>query len=158
MKFTPHILTMKSSLYRIMLAFMLPLFSSSFFSCQGPAENTAIKISIDQLEVEMGRSIRVEAQLGDVGAEERMIMLPFINGKRWGSHEFADKDGKASFIIPLPNPGPALVQVIAVEAETDTWLGLKDETLLKTGTYMPECELKSKTELVLVKNRKVRDL
>ena len=84
------------------------------------------------------------------------MFLPFVNGKRWGSHEFADKDGQASFIIPLPNPGPALIQVIAVPVETDTWLGLEtQDRRLKAGTFMPECENKSNTLLVEVQYRDV---
>ena len=85
-----------------------------------------------------------------------MVLLPFVNGKRWGSHEFPDGEGRAGFIIPFPNPGPALIQVIAVPAETDTWMGLEEENpLLKTGTFMPDCDVSSNTLLVNVRNREI---
>ncbi len=104
----------------------------------------------------MGRTVNVEAVLKNNNPEDRMILLPFVNGRRWGSHEFAGKDGKASFIIPLPNPGPALIQVIAVPADTNTWQGLKSgHKLLKAGRYMPDSVTGSNTVLVQVKHRKV---
>jgi hypothetical protein len=144
------------SLFFNLLSAILLLTSFSFHSCKDQSSKFPIHISVDIDQVEMGRTIQIEAVLKDFNPGERMILLPFVNGKRWGSNEFADKNGTASFIIPLPNPGPALIQVIAVPAQTDTWLGLDPfDRLLKTGTYMPESEHKSNTCLVEVKDRDV---
>ena len=126
------------------------------FSGCGPSTKSPIRIEIDRDQVEMGRTIMVDAVLESHDPAVSMILLPFVNGKRWGSHEFADEQGGASFIIPLPNPGPALIQVIAVPALTDTWLGLEEfDPLLKTGTFMPESEIRSNTVLVQVNNRRI---
>jgi hypothetical protein len=81
--------------------------------------------------------------------------LPFVNGKRWGSHEFANHLGQASFDIPLPNPGPAMIQVIVLPADRDDWMGLEDYSLLQAGTFMPENGIRSNTLVVEVKSREI---
>ncbi len=132
------------------------LASISLTSCGDSSSNFPIQIQVNKEQVVMGRTIQVEAALDNIKAEDRMILLPFVNGRRWGSHEFADQNGKASFIIPLPHPGPALIQVIAIPATTETWLGLEENNpLLKAGTYMPEAKLKSNTSIIEVHSRKV---
>ena len=133
-------------------------FISTLFliSCKDHSSKFPVKISVDKVEVGMGRTVNVEAVLKNITPADRMILLPFVNGRRWGSHEFAGRDGKASFIIPLPNPGPALIQVIAVPADTNTWQGLKStNALLKAGAYIPDRVTGSNTVLVQVKHRKV---
>ena len=125
-------------------------------SCDSEGGNNPIQITVSDEVVKMGRTLIVDAVLKDKIQGERMIFLPFVNGKRWGSHEFADADGKASFIIPFPNPGVALIQVIAVPATADNWLGMDPhDRLLKTGTFMPETDIKSNFLIVEVKNRAV---
>ncbi len=116
-------------------------FISALFliSCNGRSSKFPVQISVDKTEIGMGRTVNVEAFLKNNNPDDHMILLPFVNGRRWGSHEFAGKDGKARFIIPLPNPGPALIQVIAVPADTNNWQGLTSENkLLKAGAYMPD--------------------
>jgi hypothetical protein len=145
------------SLFFNMLTAILVLLSASLISCVNQTSNFPIQITVNKDQVSMGRTVMVEAVLENNQSQGRMILLPFVNGKRWGSHEFADKDGKASFIIPLPNPGPAMIQVIAVPAENDTWLGLEPfDRLLKTGTYMPESETKSNSCLIEVAYRNMK--
>jgi hypothetical protein len=125
-------------------------------SCKDHSSKFPVHITVDNVEVGMGRTVNVEAVLKNNNPEDRMILLPFVNGRRWGSHEFANKDGKAGFIIPLPNPGPALIQVIAVPADTSNWQGLKSgNKLLKAGAYMPDSVTGSNTVLVQVKHRKI---
>lgn len=125
-------------------------------SCSEQPTKLPIQITVDQSRILMGRTVVVQATLKQSELVDRMILLPFVNGKRWGSHEFVDPEGRASFIIPLPHPGPALVQVIAVPADTDNWLGLDPQnSLLKAGTYMPECDQKSNTLQIEVKRREV---
>lgn len=143
----------KSLIFNVLLGIMI-LFSVSLISCLDQSSKFPIEISVDKDQVGMGRTVKVEAVIKTADAGKRTILLPFVNGRRWGSHEFADKDGRASFIIPLPHPGPALIQVMAVPAETDTWMGLEPhDRLLKAGTYMPEGDQKSNTVLVETKYR-----
>jgi hypothetical protein len=132
------------------------LLLSIIHSCQPEGADQPIRITVSNEVVDMGRTLRVEAVIEEPGDDKRTILLPFVNGKRWGSHEFADGKGRASFIIPFPNPGPALIQVIAVPAQTDTWMGLEEhDPLLKTGTFMPECDIRSNTLLVNVRRREI---
>ena len=133
--------------------YVLTLF---LISCENETSRFPIQISADKDHIEMGRTVKVEAKLQGPLTSDRIVLLPFVNGRRWGSNEFADKNGKASFIIPLPNPGPALIQVIAVPAETDSWMGLKpDNKLLFAGTYIPDSVTSSNTLLVKVKHRNI---
>ena len=119
------------------------------FSCEQREGGEDIQITLSQNVIEMGRSIHLEARLDPDQLEEGMIFLPFVNGKRWGAHEFADGEGRASFQIPLPNPGPAVVQVLALPPDREDWMGLEDYRLLQAGTFMPEAGLRSNTLLVL---------
>jgi hypothetical protein len=128
----------------------------SFASCQQGEADHPIEITVSSTTAEMGRTVTIDAFLRETGSQDRMLLLPFVNGKRWGSQGFPDAEGRASFILPLPNPGPALIQVIGVPAQTDTWMGLEEhDPLLKTGTFMPECEMTSNTLLVQVKHRNI---
>jgi hypothetical protein len=63
----------------------------------------------------MGHSVMVEAAVtldnGQPGAG--CLLLLYVNGRRWGSHETTDEHGKARFLLPLPNPGRMFIQVLA---------------------------------------------
>jgi hypothetical protein len=128
----------------------LPVVFSS--SCSEKASKTPVEIHSEQDKALMGQTVTVTARIRE-GGSERMILLPFVNGRRWGSHEFADADGKATFLLPMPNPGPALIQVLALPSDTDDFLGLEDYPLLKTKTFMPEEGMKSNTLLIGVGKR-----
>jgi hypothetical protein len=67
-----------------------------------------------------------------------LVLLPFVNGRRWGAHERTDDNGQAKFLIPLPNPGPAQVQVAAFPLWADHWMGLEEPDLLLAGRPQPE--------------------
>jgi hypothetical protein len=136
----------------IIAAFLLCAITLLIISCQSDTGNS-IQIDVNKTTVGMGKSIKVEAILQSGISQGKMVMLPYVNGKRWGSHEFVDQNGKARFILPLPNPGPAIIQVIAVPADNDNWMGLKDFKLLRTGSYMPTHKLSSNTVLVNVAPR-----
>jgi hypothetical protein len=142
-KFSTSILTT----FIVLCLFML-------FSCQSKEGKYPVQIKISEEVLEMGRSIKLEATLVAGSGEHKMVFLPFVNGKRWGAHEFADANGRASFQIPLPNPGPALVQVIALPADRDDWMGLEDYSLLQAGTFMPEEGMHSNMLTVQVNSRK----
>jgi hypothetical protein len=93
----------------------------------------------------MGRTAHVEAALevDGSGSPGDYILLPFVNQRRWGAHERPDDGGRASFSLPLPNPGPAHVQVLALPSDTDHWMGLTDPDLLLVGRPMPSAGIKS---------------
>lgn len=103
-----------------------------------------ITIKTSQQKIAMGKTIRVEAQCHGDGWRQPFILLPFVNEKRWGAHERPDAEGKAVFAIPLPNPGPARVQVVALPADPSNWMGLTDvatgepSELLLAGRPLPE--------------------
>jgi hypothetical protein len=93
--------------------------------------------------VPMGKVVRVEASLEYPESPTTYILLPFVNGRRWGAHERVGVEGTCEFLLPLPNPGPAHIQVIALASDTDHWMGLNDPDLLLAGHRMPEGGLRS---------------
>lgn len=64
---------------------------------------------------------------------EELLLLPFVNGRRWGAHERYAAGGVATFHIPLPNPGPAVLQVVGLPLDREHWMGLKDPDILLSG-------------------------
>ncbi len=72
-----------------------------------------VHLQADQARIGMGRTVTVHATatLPDGHPAAGRLLLPYVNGKRWGAHEYADADGKATFVLPLPSPGGAEVQV-----------------------------------------------
>jgi len=105
-------------------------------------QDVTVHITADRATIPMGCSVRVEAVVE--GAARDYILLPFVNQRRWGAHERPDAQGKATFILPLPNPGPAHVQVLALKSDTDYWMGLKEQQeLLLAGRPMPSEGIRS---------------
>lgn len=80
-------------------------------SADDQSAQVSIKASADRIG--MGRSVCVDAQVlsADGKPAANRLLLPYINGKRWGSHEITDNAGKATFLLPLPNPGIAEIVV-----------------------------------------------
>jgi hypothetical protein len=78
-----------------------------------PAPQPTVEIRADRARVGMGRTLTVTAtaKLPDGRPAAGRLLLPYVNGKRWGSHEYADARGRAIFMLPMPNPGIADVQV-----------------------------------------------
>ena len=124
-------------------------------SCKPNSHNSSVRITVDRQTVEMGKSIKVNASIRPDHPDKKMMMLPYVNGKRWGSHEFANQKGEAQFIIPLPNQGPAVVEVVAVPSDRDDWMGVTDYSLLKTGSIMPAELQKSNAVMVEVAGREI---
>ena len=81
------------------------------------AGGSSVRIEADSPRIGMGRSveIRVAATRADGRPAAGYLLLPYVNGKRWGAHEYADAEGRATMILPLPNPGLAEIQVEATE-------------------------------------------
>jgi len=102
--------------------------------------------------VQMGHSVQVEAQLQATQGNtiEGYILLPYVNLRRWGAHERPDAEGKASFLLPLPNPGPAHIQVVALPLHTDDWMGVTDRSILMAGRPMQDKGLRSNVAAVNV--------
>ena len=106
-------------------------------------QNTSagIIITVDHTSVPMGRTICVTANMSGVDGvlHSNYILLPIVNGRRWGAHERPDTGGHAVFLLPLPNPGPASIQVVAYKSDTDHWMGLEQhKDLLLAGYPMPQ--------------------
>ncbi len=84
----------------------------SMITAKNPAAAPRIRIKVNKERIEMGRSLEVTALAsypdGKPAAEH--LVLTYVNGKRWGAHEFTDKRGRATMHFPLPNPGIAEIQ------------------------------------------------
>lgn len=74
-----------------------------------------VQLRADRKRVGMGRCVTLHAvaSLPDGTPAAGWLLLPYVNGKRWGAHEFADSDGRAVWQLPLPNPGVAEIVVEA---------------------------------------------
>jgi hypothetical protein len=69
----------------------------------------SIQINANESSIPMGKTVQIEAAVetsGDLSARD-FLLLPFVNGRRWGAHERPDARGQARWSLPLPNPGPA---------------------------------------------------
>jgi len=107
-------------------------------------KNTSLRISADRDTLPMGRTVVVTAVFEpERGCAADYILLPYVNQRRWGSHERPDSEGKARFLLPLPNIGPAQIQVVAVKSDTDNWQGLGDMNLLLVGRPMQKGGIRS---------------
>lgn len=96
-----------------------------------------ISITADRSTVDMGLTVVVSAEFRpEKGDAQNYILLPFVNERRWGSHERPDENGKATFLLPLPNPGPTHIEIVAVLSDTEHWMGLKNQNLLVAGHPM----------------------
>ena len=99
-----------------------------------------IHISASRQSLPMGSTVIVEATVETSANEspQDYVLLPFVNERRWGAHERPSADGKATFMLPMPNPGPAHVQVLALKSDTDDWMGLStQQELLLAGRPLP---------------------
>lgn len=99
-----------------------------------------IQLSASRQSLPMGGTVIVEASIETSANEspQDYILLPFVNERRWGSHERPNPSGKAAFILPLPNPGWAHVQVLALKSDTPDWMGLAaQQELLLAGRPLP---------------------
>ena len=72
-----------------------------------------VNIQADQTRIGMGRRLAVTATatLNDAQPMVGSKLLPYVSGKRWGAHDYTDSQGRATFHLPLPNPGQFEIQV-----------------------------------------------
>jgi len=140
----------------------LALISSVFlvcFSCTNkPLQNGILTIKVDKSSIPMGRSVKLTAHLNLKPGESAndYLLLPYVNNRRWGSHERPDSNGDATFLLPLPNPGKALIQVIAIKAEPNNWMGTTNRDLLMVGKLLPDSGISSNELSINVKKRIMR--
>lgn len=93
-----------------------------------------ITIHTETTSPSMGGMLRIEAWTE--GCAD-MLLLPYVNGRRWGAHERVDENGRALFLLPMPNPGPARLQVAAIPLRGG-WMGCEDPNLLLAGRRLPD--------------------
>lgn len=88
-----------------------------------------VKVSIKTGRTSMGEGETIDviatAKLANGKSAVGFELLPFVNGKRWGAHEYTDSKGMAKFQIPIPRPGKARIKVLAVipqKLSDDRWI------------------------------------
>ena len=115
-----------------------------------PSLPPTLQIHADRETLAMGESVHIHARLSQA---QDQLLLPYVNGRRWGAHERPGPDGSAVWSLPLPNPGPARIEVIAVPAQPG-WMGHDDPDLLLAGRPMPASpSLRSNALLLEVSRR-----
>ena len=121
------------------------------------SQREGLQITANVQQIDMGRTVQIEASYtpsqGDSVRE--VILMPYVNGRRWGSHEFPDSNGRALLLLPLPNVGTAEIEVVAVPRDTSLWCGLKDYRPYLTGRPMPNAGLHSNKIDVDVRRRDI---
>jgi hypothetical protein len=134
---------------KLILLMKVALLSCVFlvcFSCTDKtSQNGFLTIKVDKNSIPMGRSVILTSHLNLKPGEspKDYLLLPYVNNRRWGSHERPDSNGDATFLLPMPNPGKVEIQVIAVRAEPNNWMGTSDRDLLMAGKFMPDSGLRS---------------
>lgn len=143
-----------SRIFRGLAGIMLAGIASVLVSC-GSGEK--VKISVDKNQIDMGRSVMVDAVYVPAagGSAEDVVLFPYVNQRRWGSHEFPDAKGHARFILPLPNVGPAEIQIVAMPRDTSKWYGVTDYTPYLTGKVIGSDGVRSNAETVTVNWREI---
>lgn len=141
-----------TSFFRLALACGIVL---GCLACGGNSSKDPITVKTDKDSIAMGHSIMVTAHINIKAGEspKDILLLPYVNQRRWGSHERPDSNGNATFLLPLPNPGNHEIQVIAVKADQDTWMGTSRKEFLVAGSIMPATDSISNVCRVSVKRR-----
>ncbi|HOX40142.1 MAG TPA: hypothetical protein PL033_19330 [Candidatus Brocadiia bacterium] len=90
-----------------------------------------VEISGNAERIGMGRTLEVSAavKVSEGQSAAGYLLLPYVDGKRWGAHEFTNAEGRATFLIPLPNPGEHEIVVMAkdpVEPPSEKWIWSSD--------------------------------
>ncbi|MCX6360655.1 MAG: hypothetical protein NT029_12645 [Armatimonadetes bacterium] len=98
-----------------MIMAALPAVSAILSLAPSGAPAPTVTIKVDQPRIGMGRALVVAAVARQANGKPAAgwEMLPYVNDRRWGPHEFADAAGRALFRIPLPTPGKAAIRVQA---------------------------------------------
>lgn len=126
------------------------------FSCTAKVlQNDSLTIKVDKNSISMGRSVTLTSHLSLKSGKslKDYLLLPYVNQRRWGSQERPDSNGNVTFLLPLPNPGKVEIQLIAVKAEPNNWMGTSNRELLMVGKFMPDLGLYSNEINVTITKR-----
>jgi hypothetical protein len=147
--------TCKEFLWLLQTAVMSSLILFNL-ACTGKSlQKDSVTIKTDKEFVPMGHSVMLTAHLNIRPGNQNKdyLLLPYVNQRRWGSHERPDSDGNATFLLPLPNPGKNVIQVVAVKAEPDKWMGSSRRDFLMVGSFIPDTGILSQELTVAVEKR-----
>jgi hypothetical protein len=117
-----------------------------------------LSIKASKQQITMGETVEIEANLktGKKDNSGQYILLPFVDRNRWGSHEFVNQNGEASFYLPLPNTGVVSIKVVDLPSDTDHWMGIKNKELLMAGHAIIERGIHSNTITIDIKTGEYR--
>jgi len=94
------------------------------------ADTPTVRISAHKDRLGMGRTVTLTAQATRANGEPAAgyLLLPYVNGARWGHHEYTDAQGRATFLLPLPNPGlqELQVEIREVPTEIEEWIWARE--------------------------------
>jgi hypothetical protein len=91
-------------------------------AAQGPTislypefRRVVVHLLVEPAHVPMGGSVVVHAtaMTRRDSPESGVSLWPYVNGKQWGVPATSDAAGHAVFVLPLPSPGPNVIQVAA---------------------------------------------
>ncbi len=113
------------------------------------AEDVMLRVSVSEGEIGMGRAVTVTAEATLAAGEPAVgrLLLPYVDGARWGSHEIADENGRATFHMPLPNAGLREIQVGvgAAGMAAEEWIWAEEladhQTIYAQGVFELEAPL-----------------
>jgi hypothetical protein len=136
LRFTPNLL------FLFLLLFGVP-----------KAHAATLAIAPDATSIPMGHSVALTVTVTpDAGAPAAdWLVLTFVNGRRWGAHQWTDAAGTTTFNLPLPNTGPQRIEAMAWSPNPnaaslpafDRWQGVVEHALLVAGARMPDAGLRS---------------
>jgi len=93
------------------------------------ASSLQIQVHLDPSVIEMGRSVCLDVFVSDENGVPipNCLILPYVNERRWGSHEVTNTKGRARIILPLPNVGLQQIVVRGIPDIFDTcWIWTQD--------------------------------
>ncbi len=80
---------------------------------QSAMAQQTVKLTVNKPRISMGQTVTITASISNT--QHRLLagipLLPYWNGRQWGAQEKTNAFGKAVFLIPLPDPGEARLQV-----------------------------------------------
>ncbi len=82
-------------------------------AAQAAGEELNIKLHLNRHTIGVGESLQlqVEVKRPDGTPFADCMVLPYVDGRRWGAHEYTDAAGKALCLLPLPLEGPHELKV-----------------------------------------------
>ena len=80
---------------------------------RGAMAQQSVKLIVNKSLISMGQTVTMTASISNPRHRpfSGISLLPYWNGRQWGAPEKTNASGKAIFLIPLPYPGEARLQV-----------------------------------------------